>query len=213
MRQTAIGFYSKKLELEGVLSTPSDGGAYEAAAVAVCHSHPVLGGDMNDSLVTAVCQAADQQGMVTLRFNFRGVGGSQGEFTNGKEEHHDARAAIDVLRSWPGVGRKRVGIVGYSAGATILLDGFRRLRGASAFVLVAPTLAALRSSRFLNDKRPRLVIAASEDRVAPSLEIQRLLDGGRGPVRFHDVAGADHSMRGHQQEVGEVAAEFLIQHL
>ena len=72
MRQTAIGFYIKKLELEGVIASPSDGGAESGAAVVVCHSHPMLGGDMDDPVVSAICGASVREGLVALRFNFRG---------------------------------------------------------------------------------------------------------------------------------------------
>ena len=173
----------------------------------------MLGGNMNDPVVTAVCQTVVREGMVALRFNFRGVGDSQGDFTNGKEEHNDIKSALDVMRHWPAVHGGRVALVGYSTGATIILDGLRHLRRASALALVAPTLGALRSRRFNRDKRPRLVIAGSDDRVSPSLEIQRVLDECRGPVQFHEVVGADHSMRGYHAEAAEVIADFLKRYL
>ena len=213
MRQTAIGFYIKKLELEGVIASPSDGGAESGAGVVVCHSHPMLGGDMDDPVVSAICGASVREGLVALRFNFRGVGNSQGEFSNGDQEHNDVKAALRLMRAWPGVDGGRVAVAGYSAGATIMLDGLRHLRGASALILIAPTLGALRNKRFVRDKRPRLVVAGSEDRVAPSTRIQSVLDECRAPVQFHEIQGADHSMNGHQPEIGEVAAEFLLRNV
>ncbi len=213
MRQTAVGFYVKKLELEGVIASPSDGGADYGAGVVVCHSHPMLGGDMDDAVVTAVCRASAREGMATLRFNFRGVGKSQGEFSNGEQEHNDVKAALRLMKAWPGVDGRRVAVAGYSAGATIMLDGLRHLRGASALVLIAPTLGALRNKRFLKDKRPKLVVAGSEDRVAPSTRIQSILDECRAPVQFHEILGADHSMSGHLPEVGEIIADFLVRYV
>ena len=168
---------------------------------------------MNDPVVAAVCQAAVREGMYSLRFNFRGVGDSQGEFTNGKEEHNDIKSALNVMRHWPAVHGGRIAVVGYSTGATIMLDGLRHLKRAAALVLVAPTLGALRGKRFNQDKRPRLVIAGSEDRVSPSLEVQRILDECRGPVQFHEVMGADHSMRGYHADAAEIAADFLKRNL
>ena len=194
------------------MSWPADSGSW-MPAIAVCHSHPMLGGDMNSPIVTAVCRAASDEGFMTLRFNFRGVGESDGEFSNGKDEHNDVKSALNVLSRWPGVNRKRIGVIGYSAGASIILDGMRHMKRASAIALIAPTLAALRSRRFRNDKRPRLVIAGSEDRVAPSLQIQQILDECAGPVRFHEIVAADHSMRGHESEIARVVAEFLVQNL
>ena len=194
------------------MSWPTDSGSL-MPAIAVCHPHPMLGGDMNSPIVTAICRAASDEGFMTLRFNFRGVGESDGEFSNGKEEHNDIKSALNVLSRWPGADRERVGVVGYSAGASIILDGLRHVKRASAIALISPTLAALRNRRFSRDKRPRLVIAGSEDRVAPSLQIQNILDECRGPVRFREIRGADHSMRGHESEIGRVVAEFLVQNL
>ena len=155
MRQSAIGFYSKKLELEGIIASPQDPGAREVPAVVVCHSHPMLGGNMNDAVVAAVCQSVVREGMVSLRFNFRGVGDSQGDFTNGKEEHNDIKSALDVMRHWPAVHGRRVAIVGYSTGATIILDSLRHLRRASALVFVAPTIGALKESQIQSRQAPK----------------------------------------------------------
>ena len=198
--------------MEGIISTPTEIGG-PLPAIAVCHSHPMLGGDMNSPVVTSICRAASAEGFATLRFNFRGVGESEGEFSNGKDEHNDVKSALNLLARWPSVDRKRISVVGYSAGASILLDGMRHTKRASAIALIAPTLAALRNRRFRNDKRPRLIIAGSEDRVAPSLQIQNILDECRGHIRFHEIVGADHSMRGHEAEIARVVAEFMVQNL
>ena len=72
MRQTAIGFYVKKLELEGVIASPSDGGAEAGAGVVVCHSHPMLGGDMDDAVVSAICRASVREGLVALQIQLQG---------------------------------------------------------------------------------------------------------------------------------------------
>ena len=188
---------------------PSDG----LRALVVCHSHPMLGGSMEDPVVMAICRAIDAIGAATLRFNFRSVGDSEGQFANGVEEHHDARAALDVLRRWPGVSGKRVAIAGYSFGAAMILDGFRRLKAARAVALVAPTVQSVRNKRFQQDGRPRLVIAGRDDKLAPSLAIQRELEGTRQPLRFEELATADHSMRGHEAEIGRVVADFVSRSL
>ena len=164
---------------------------------------------MDDPVVVAICQATDAIGAATLRFNFRSVGESEGEFTNGAEEHSDARAALNILRRWPGVDGKRVAIAGYSFGAAMILDGFRRLKGARAVALVAPTVQSVQNKRFQKDDRPRLVIAGRDDKLAPSLAIQRELEGARPPLRFEELSTADHSMRGHEKEIGGVVADFM----
>ena len=208
MRQSAISFRSRRLDLEGIISTPGEASGAVPGMV-VCHSHPMLGGSMADPVVVAICRAADAAGLATLRFNFRGVGESQGEFTNGREEHRDAEAALNVLRAWPGVNGKLVAVAGYSTGAAVILDNMKAFRRAHAIVLVAPTLKAMQVGRFKSDRRPRLVIAGQNDRLAPSLEIQRELDQARQPIMFAELPGADHGMSGHEREIANAVTEFI----
>ena len=84
--------------------------------VVVCHPHPLCGGDMNNSLVLEVCRALVDDGLVTFRFNFRGVGDSGGTFTKGEEEHEDVREALHLLKGWLNVNGGRLGLVGYFFG-------------------------------------------------------------------------------------------------
>ena len=64
----------------------------------------------------------------------------EGEFSNGKDEHNDVKSALNVLSRWPGIDRKRIGVIGYSAGASIILDDLRHMKRASAIALISPTL-------------------------------------------------------------------------
>ena len=218
MRQSAIAFTSRKgllggsLTLEGVISTPVTGGS-PSPALLVCHPHPLFGGSMENAVVTALCRAADGLGMATLRFNFRGVGGSQGSFSKGRGEARDLGAALSVLRRWPGVDPSRVAVAGYSFGAGVLLRNPPPRRRAAALVLVAPPVSAVRESPLRRDGRPRLFVTGEADRVSPPLDLQRALDAMAPPVRFVQVPGADHSLRGHEAEVGRHVAQFLVEAL
>lgn len=164
---------------------------------------------MNNAVVVALCAAAHRLGMVTMRFNFRGVGGSDGRFSGGKAEGRDLGAALSLLRRWPGMDRRRIAVAGYSFGAAVILGAPPPARHARALILVAPPASALRSTRLRRDRRPRLFIAGERDRVSPPLDIQRALDTMVPPVRFAQIAGTGHSFRGHETEVAERAAEFL----
>ena len=205
MRQTAIGFKSKRLMLEGVLTLPEELPP-PYPAIVVCHSHPMLGGNMEDSVVTAVCRAAGEMGIAALRFNFRGVEGSEGEFSNGDKEHEDVKAALNVARRWPSIDGKRITLAGYSFGAGVILRGLRHFKRAQSLIFIAPPLSSLDGSRIVKDKRHKLFIVGQNDRLVSSVELQRVLDGVRKPLQFREIAGADHSLTGHEREVaGEVA--------
>ena len=212
MRQAAIGFKSKKLTLEGILATPQ-GFVEPFPALLVCHPHPVLGGNMENPVVMAVCRSADEQGIATFRFNFRGVGDSEGEFSNGKAEREDVKAALDILGHLPRIDRARLALAGYSFGASVVLAGLRHYKAARSLVLIAPTISSLRDSPIRKDKRPKLFLAGQRDRVVPSLELQRALDDIRAPVQFTEIADADHSLRDHESAVAELVVSFVMETL
>ena len=209
MRQTAITFKSKKLSLDGVLTTPQ-GVLTPYPALLVCHPHPKLGGSMDNAVVMAICRAADTEGVASLRFNFQGVGASQGGFDNGVGEQDDVKAALDILRRWPDVDGRRLGLVGYSFGASVVLAGLRHYKAAKSLVLIAPPLSSLESSRVRKDKRPKLFIVGQNDGVVSSPELQREIDAVRAPVQFSEVEGADHSLLAHEEDVARRVIEFVM---
>ena len=208
MRQSAIAFKSGKLTLEGVLSVPDELPQPYPALIA-CHPHPLLGGNMDNPVVTAVCRAAAAMGLATLRFNYRGVEGSEGEFTNGKREAEDIQSALNLMRQWPGIDRKRLALVGYSFGAALILRELKRCKVAKSLALIAPPASAVAASHIKRDKRPKLFIAGQNDRVAPPLALQRALDDVRQPVQFREIPAADHTLSGSEAHAAELAADFL----
>ena len=208
MRQSAIAFKSGNLTLEGVLSIPDELPQPYPALIA-CHPHPLLGGNMDNPVITAVCRAAAAMGLAALRFNYRGVEGSEGEFTNGKREAEDIQSALSLMRQWPGIDRKRLALVGYSFGAALILRELKRCKTAKSLVLIAPPASAVAASPIKRDKRPKLFIAGQNDRVAPPVALQRALDDVRQPVQFREIPAADHSLSGHEARAAELTADFL----
>ena len=212
MRQTAITFKGKKLSLDGVLTTPEDVLA-PYPALLVCHPHPKLGGSMDNAVVMAICRAADAEGVASLRFNFRGVGASEGEFDNGVGEQDDVKAALDMLGRWPDVDGRRLGLVGYSFGASVVLAGMRQYKAARGLVFIAPPVSSLEGSRVRKDKRPKLFIVGQMDGVVSSPELQREIDAVRAPVQFTEVEGADHGLGAHEEDVARRVVEFATAYL
>ena len=92
------------------------------------------------------------------------------------EEHEDIKAALNMMRRWPGVDGKRVALAGYSFGAGVILRGLRHFRGARSLALIAPPISAVRESRIVKDKRPKLFVVGREDRLVSSVDLQRVLD-------------------------------------
>ena len=156
-----ITFTSEALILEGILHQPVSS-TFPAAAV--CHPHPLYGGDMNNYVVVAVCQALAEAGIAGLRFNYRGVGRSEGTYGEGVGERTDAAAALTYLRQLAQVERDRVGIIGYSFGATIAL------MAADEGLAVAAAISVPAFSQGIPDlavRCPTLLVSGEQDEIAP----------------------------------------------
>lgn len=111
MTETRIQFQAGAYLLEGMFSR----GREEKGAV-ITHPHPLYGGDMANYVVEAAARVLQNSGFATLRFNFRGVGTSQGRYENGIGEREDVRAALTYLRDQ---GITETDLYGYSFGAWV----------------------------------------------------------------------------------------------
>src|SRR5260370_19256463 len=114
MNEERIIFESGSLKLEGLLAKLDGPGPVRAGIV--CHPHPLYGGSMYNNVVDAALQAIWELGWASLRFNFRGVGESEGEHSGGAGEAMDAAAAVKFATSQAGVPPDRAVLGGYSVG-------------------------------------------------------------------------------------------------
>ena len=103
----ALTHRERRAALEALLHLPD--GEPPFPGVVICHPHPQFGGDMYNNVVGALVRAALGVGVAALRFNFRGVGESEGAYDDGNGEPDDVRAALDFMRSQPEIDPKRVG--------------------------------------------------------------------------------------------------------
>ena len=123
-------------DLEALVEDP--GGAAPAACMVVCHPHPLHGGTMQNKVVTTLARCAEERGMPSLRFNFRGVGASAGAFDEGRGETDDALAAVATARQrWPDAA---LWLAGFSFGGYIALRASttRGVGEVSRLVTIAP---------------------------------------------------------------------------
>ena len=212
MQQSAVGFKSKGVTLEGVMASPQ-GLPGMFPGVVVCHPHPLFGGNMDNDLVVTVCRALVAAGFAALRFNFRGVGGSEGSFTKGTDEREDVAAALQLLRQCPGVNRKRLGLAGYSFGASVLAAGLERYKAAGAFTFISPPIASLDRQEISTNRRPKLFIVGDRDRLVPYSSLKQRVESLNGAVDLYTVEGADHSWRGYENVAAERVTQFFVDKL
>lgn len=191
--------------LEALLE--SEPGANPPLAALVCHPHPVFGGTMHNKVVFHAAKAAVQLGLPCLRFNFRGVGKSEGEYAEGIGERNDARAALDYLETrFP---KTPVCVMGFSFGAWVgLAVGAEDPRTIALVGLGVP--AGMMDFNFLPDvRKPKLIVQGTRDVYGAHDQVEGLFKSLHKPKRLHWVEGADHFFSGHLDELQSEISKFL----
>ncbi len=207
MKEQRVTFPSGSLTLEGLLAKP-DGDRPVRGAV-VCHPHPLYGGSMYTNVVDAVLAAMWKKEWATLRFNFRGVGESEGEHSGGAGEAEDAAAAVAFVTSQPGVERDRAVLAGYSFGSIAAMTAAPKIENLGALVLVALPLK-MADVRALNDFAGPIVLAAGDgDMYCPVSQLEALHKelGARAQLRI--IEGADHFFGGGEVELADAIETML----
>jgi len=198
-----VRFACGDLQLEGELTSPA---APQQGAV-ICHPHPQYGGDMNNSVVLALARALDAAGYATLRFNFRGVGGSTGAYANAIGEVDDARAATRCLSERSGV--QRVTLAGYSFGAMVILRAGPTLAAVDRLIAVAPPLAFFSLQELQECPKAKLFVVGDGDRYCSVAELSRQLQTVAEPKTQQIVPGADHFFLGHEATIARAVRAFV----
>ena len=205
----AITFPAAALTLEGLLHLPE---STPCPGIVVAHPHPQFGGDMHNNVVHALCRAANNAGAAALRFNFRGVGASQGSFDNGVGEQDDVGGALAYLRSLPEIDTSRVALAGYSFGALVVLRYANGRDDLSAIVAVSsPTGGGLGTAVHLNV--PALFVTGDRDEYCDGELLQEYRDQLGDDVTVVVHPGVDHFWWGSDDRLIETVSGFLRERL
>ncbi|WP_374650584.1 alpha/beta hydrolase [Dongia sp.] len=176
------------------------------------HPHPQHGGTMNNKVVYSLYQTFQQRGFSVLRFNFRGVGRSQGKFDRGEGELSDAAAALDWLQTW-NPNAPQCWIAGFSFGAWIGMQLLMRRPEISGFISVAPPANIYDFSFLAPCPSSGLVIQGDQDSVVPQESVQKLvtkLTHQRGiKIDYQIVPGASHFFTEHLDQLTRICDTYL----
>ncbi len=209
MRKAKVGFHCGKLCLEGVLALPEGIGPFPT--VIVCHPHPLYGGSMDNNVVSSISEALTQASIISFKFNFRGVGRSEGEFSQGIGEQEDVSAAVSFMTTVKEVDSKRIGLVGYSAGAAFALPICVKNDRIKALAAVSPPLSMF-DFEFLKDcLKPKLLISGSKDDFTPASQFFKFCQNLSDPKEHDIIEGADHFWWGHESGLAAEVTAFFIQ--
>ncbi len=175
-------------KLEALLEEPDEGAAREVCLI--CHPHPLGGGTMRNKVVHRLARAIRMTGAIVLRFNFRGVGLSEGEHAHGIGEIEDARAALCWLRErYPDL---PYSLAGFSFGSRVILKlgcelGDARLLLAAGMPTKRETFPFLRHCTV-----PKVFISSTQDEYAPQEELERWFLDFAEPKKLILIPAADH---------------------
>lgn len=189
--------------LEGTLRIPD---AAPTAIVVIAHALPTRGGTMRNPLIANLARAAASRGWSALRFNFRGVGGSAGEWSGGREEHRDLADAVAHARD-VGSGLP-LGVVGFSFGAVTVLRWLASGGRADAFALLGlPVRSVSGETRGDLPAVPdgAFIVNGERDEFGAAGDVRRAYPR----ARVLAVAGSDHFFTGRRDEASRVVMDHL----
>ncbi len=190
--------------LECILESP--GNVTSIASAVVCHPHPVHGGTMQNKVVHTLARAFSAQQMSTLRFNFRGVGESEGEFDDGEGELEDVLAAADFLSArFPGL---PIWLAGFSFGAALAIRAAVKL-DAAGLVSIASAAFRFADTEPVQPTCPWLIVHGEEDELADineTIEWVNSMEPGPELCVFPDTT---HFFHGKLVKLREVVKSFV----
>jgi len=193
--------------LANVSATPGapDGQALRAAAL-LCHPQPATS-SMDDLLTLTLARELASAGLVTLRFNFRGVGASAGEQTDGRLEPLDIAGAIEFLLTQPLVNAEKLCLIGHAFGAYMVLAYAAHDPRVKTVVAISPPIFRV-TAELGQFERPKLFVTGEFDEVSPRHKLEPWLE--RLPSRaLRVVSGARHLMRGHEETAAGTVVKYV----
>jgi uncharacterized protein len=188
-----VTFYSEDHELEGLLDVRD-----EKKGVVVTHPHPLYGGDMHNLVVESIVRIYSLKGYSTLKFNFRGVGGSSGAYGNGVGEQRDVLSALSFIAA---KGMNQIDLAGYSFGAWVNAHVVQKEGLVSRMIMVSPPVGMMDFTSFSGMNSLKLVVTGNRDDIAPAAEIKKMITSWNPDARFDVIDGADHFFGGYLDQL------------
>ena len=191
--------------LETLIEVAGENSAEPPPAVGVvCHPHPLYGGTLDNKVVHTLSRALHQVGIPTLRFNFRGVGQSTGEYGHGNGETQDALAVVAAARErWPAA---EPWLLGFSFGGIVALRAAVQAR-AGCLVTVAPAVGRIEAGDAV-PRCPWLLVQGDADEVIDPREVLEWAAAAQPSPQLRVLPGASHFFHGRLPELREAVAAF-----
>ncbi len=194
-------------QLEGMVHTPAT--PEKAPTVILCHPQPASS-DMGDSLLVKVARKLAEDGMIALRFNFRGVGQSKGQQTDGRMEPLDIAGAIEYALTQPGADPSKLCLVGHAFGAYMALTYAPFDPRVRTVVAISLPLYRATSSGFPKAfERPKLFVTGEFDEICPLYKLEPFVEQQQGPRGIKVITGARHLMHGYEEAGASTILKYI----
>jgi uncharacterized protein len=207
MKERQITFPSGELTLEGMIANPGTPTVEHGAVV--CHPHPLYGGSMYNNVVEAALEAMWRLGWATLRFNFRGVGESEGVHSGGSGEADDAAAAVRFLAAELGLQSGEIVLAGYSFGAMAAMKAANAFTDLAALMLVALPLRLAEADALKQFTSPLILVTGDRDDYCPPAQLQALQRALGSGAQLTIINGANHFFGGYEAELADAMERML----
>ncbi|MGA7143086.1 MAG: alpha/beta hydrolase [Desulfobacterales bacterium] len=188
-----VTFMSEGYELEGLFNIKD-----EKKGVAVTHPHPLYGGDMYNLVVESIVHVYDLKDYSTLKFNFRGVGGSGGTYDNGVGEQADVLSAVSFLAD---MGMDQIDLAGYSFGAWVNAHVLQKDTPVNRMIMVSPPVGFMDFASVSTMNSLKYVVTGNRDDIAPADAVKKLIASWNPDARFDIIDGADHFYGGYLDQL------------
>lgn len=191
-------------QLEAIIETPVDASAQSVAVI--CHPHPIYGGTMTNKVVHMLAKSCNELGLPTVRFNYRGVGASEGTYAEGNGESDDAVAVLDWARArWPEAG---LWLAGFSFGGAVAIRAAVR-RDVQRLITVAPAIDRVPVDVQRLPTCPWLLIQGDHDELVNPAHVQQWVNTLATPPEVVILAGVEHFFHGRMNDLRQTVLDWV----
>ncbi|MDR2067474.1 MAG: alpha/beta hydrolase [Holosporaceae bacterium] len=184
----------------------------KAPLAIILHPNPLQGGNMNNRVTVSLYNTFIKNGFSAIRFNFRGVGRSEGVYDKGEGELTDAAAVLDWIQSI-NQGQRAIWIAGFSFGALLGMQLLMRRPEISGFIAVCPPANIYDFSFLAPCPVSGMIINGENDQICPIVNVNKLVDklnSQRGiSIDYRVIPNCDHSFQNHLTSIQEYVTEYL----
>lgn len=184
----------------------------KAPVALILHPHPLYGGTMNNKVVYNMYKAFVNNGFSVLRFNFRGVGRSQGKFDNGIGELQDATVALNWLHN-QNMDAQNFWVAGFSFGSWIGLQLVMRRPDIENYILAAPPVTKYDFNFIVPCPASGLIVQGDKDDISKESDSAKLVEKlslrDEAQIKYEVVSDADHFFRDYMDDFNSIIDNYI----